>query len=42
VESRLGDGSRFTLRLPSRAAAVAPRVVSVVPSYVPDPLPERL
>jgi two-component system sensor histidine kinase SenX3 len=42
VESRLGDGSRFTLRLPSRPATGSPAVVSVVPSFVPDPLPERL
>jgi two-component system sensor histidine kinase SenX3 len=45
VESRLGEGSRFTLRLPARAGrgadAVAP-VVEIVPDVVPDPLPERL
>jgi two-component system sensor histidine kinase SenX3 len=42
VESRLGEGSRFTLRLPSRPSVGAPPIVSIVPTFFPDPLPERL
>jgi two-component system sensor histidine kinase SenX3 len=48
VHSRLGQGSRFTLRLPARAPHAdraqgsAVPVVEIVPGVVPDPLPEKL